>query len=813
MSESEPRPSSQARIGSISSPTKRTSFGGSGRRSSKRIAVKLIKQDRLGFIVSAKDNPASDRYPIIKKICPDGPLITNGQTLKANDKLIQVNDIEMLGKSHDEVVQILKNIPSQCSVELVIARQETDISPNPSLPRPLPSNKADDISQECQSDVLTFDIPPNTSVVAGLGISVKGRKTGIPNNEVDVGLFVNKIINGGTACIDGRLRENDRIISINGKSLVGLTNDDAMKELEKTFASGKGLESITITIARCITSPDVSQPHPVSERLRGRSPSSNSKPVQNAVDEDYYYPPNRITPHYGNDIEPYSSNSYSHTVPKFIDDSVELPPLRNADSSSSLENGEEGHFHRDGFGRQSISEKKHASLNAKNTDTYQRNKKAKEERERERLREESASLHQPGDSFTPGSSTDQPRTDRLPVKPIRGDKLTKNTLFPPACCWSCQSPGSCPYHVSPQITSRLQAQPGSNLGLKKSSSLESLQTAMQDVRRGQYTPNETNAFVVHRPATLKVSRPRHSNENFRPAINRSYDAAVSAQQVVGSYSNEINEGGFPVPTVRQNGSHFPNNPSDTALSIAPSQFTSETATSSQLSTIDNQDEATLIKRKNSASRKSGLMRTLLRFGSGKKKRQSAKSAQKAEEDQLKIQARQAAQLEQERIQEHYKKLKEQQKAQQQAQIHSIGIPTHDSHLSTSSYYRSDAARAIRGQVVPATPMGQQAMKLNAHAALYNSGRSDRIGNHVRTSSGRAPPSRHYPSEIRDRPDRYDRVHPMPQQVYTFLIYVSVGGFSSIVLHLTTSTLSNPNDLSIIPVHVSSLPMVLGLPIL
>jgi hypothetical protein len=32
-------------------------------------------------------------------------------------------------------------------------------------------------------------------------------------------------------------------------------------------------------------------------------------------------------------------------------------------------------FSRDQFGRQSMSEKRHASLDAKNTDTYQRNKK------------------------------------------------------------------------------------------------------------------------------------------------------------------------------------------------------------------------------------------------------------------------------------------------------------------------------------------------------------------------------------------------------------------------------------------------------
>lgn len=47
-------------------------------------------------------------------------------------------------------------------------------------------------------------------------------------------------------------------------------------------------------------------------------------------------------------------------------------------SQLSLENP--AGFSRDAFGRQSMSEKRHATLDAKNTDTYQRSKKIREER-------------------------------------------------------------------------------------------------------------------------------------------------------------------------------------------------------------------------------------------------------------------------------------------------------------------------------------------------------------------------------------------------------------------------------------------------
>ena len=50
---------------------------------------------------------------------------------------------------------------------------------------------------------------------------------------------------------------------------------------------------------------------------------------------------------------------------------------------TSLEQAGVG-FTRDQLGRQSISEKRHASKDAKSTDTYQRTKRAREEREAQR---------------------------------------------------------------------------------------------------------------------------------------------------------------------------------------------------------------------------------------------------------------------------------------------------------------------------------------------------------------------------------------------------------------------------------------------
>lgn len=56
---------------------------------------------------------------------------------------------------------------------------------------------------------------------------------------------------------------------------------------------------------------------------------------------------------------------------------------------------------------------------------------------------------------------------------------------------------------------------GPTLGLKKSSSLESLQTAMTDAKRNELLP-------FHRPRPHMV-RGRGCNESFRAAIDKSYD--------------------------------------------------------------------------------------------------------------------------------------------------------------------------------------------------------------------------------------------------------------------------------------------------
>lgn len=69
-----------------------------------------------------------------------------------------------------------------------------------------------------------------------------------------MGIFVKSIINGGAASKDGRLRVNDQLIAVNGESLLGKTNQDAMETLRRSMSTeGNKRGMIQLIVARRIS--------------------------------------------------------------------------------------------------------------------------------------------------------------------------------------------------------------------------------------------------------------------------------------------------------------------------------------------------------------------------------------------------------------------------------------------------------------------------------------------------------------------------------------------------------------------------------
>ncbi len=575
------------------------------------INITLVKgSSGLGFSITTRDNAPGGQTPVyIKNIMPKGAAIEEG-TLKPGDRLLEVNGTSVDGMAQSEVVALLRNAEPNSRLELAVSRhsppsggggggapgeQQQDSSAPGTLktvsikedeekvvkrtepPSPVrgaagravamtlaASASADDADQDSsgsgslnfpwrQREILTFDIPVHDSELAGLGVSVKGKtSTNGEGGVVDLGIFVKSVLHGGAASRDGRLRTNDQLVNINGASLLGKPNPQAMETLRKAMhKEGPMPGIISLTVARQVTSsshqqrkeqhqqhfsrgdqqresfssqvtsssddlvreysvsapvfktpqgvPRQQQQHPqlpgrnpVIDRLMGKE-SAGIVP-SNMRNESYY-----MATHETWNATVLGQQQQQQQQQIRIASSLDCPTVHQrsgeslmieqdgsgggageamdatsksdgaaADvtrgSAASLSDGYQP-FARDQPGRQSMSEKRHATLDAKATDTYQKRKKARDER------------------------------------------------------------------------LRMQQQEHRALRWKKSASVESLHligaaeakaAAAAAARKGRVeylTPEEREALKTQyvRASSVRVSRSRGCNESFRQAVDRSYE--------------------------------------------------------------------------------------------------------------------------------------------------------------------------------------------------------------------------------------------------------------------------------------------------
>ncbi|XP_044271539.1 partitioning defective 3 homolog B-like isoform X4 [Tribolium madens] len=303
----------------------KTFLSANTRKIGRKYEIDLIKGPHgLGFSITTRDNPAGGNCPIyIKNIIPKGAAVEDGR-LKIGDRLLEVNGVEMTGKSQAEAVAVLRNAPLGSTVRIVVSRQEdvidnslpriidseqekevedsaevvngNDVPPNiPPLPQSHlqalqnrsekngsvakivsqfqeaannPPDKTDDmIFPWKHREILTLNIPVHDSEKAGLGISVKGKTSGTQ----DLGIFIKSVIHGGAASRDKRLRTNDQLLNVNGISLLQQSNSDAMETLRKAMLHTEGPVpgNITLTIARRAASPGANR----SFSSRGSDPN------------------------------------------------------------------------------------------------------------------------------------------------------------------------------------------------------------------------------------------------------------------------------------------------------------------------------------------------------------------------------------------------------------------------------------------------------------------------------------------------------------------------------------------------------------
>uniref|UniRef100_A0A2I3TKS0 Partitioning defective 3 homolog n=1 Tax=Pan troglodytes TaxID=9598 RepID=A0A2I3TKS0_PANTR len=471
------------------------SSGYNTKKIGKRLNIQLKKgTEGLGFSITSRDVTIGGSAPIyVKNILPRGAAIQDGR-LKAGDRLIEVNGVDLVGKSQEEVVSLLRSTKMEGTVSLLVFRQEDAFHPRELKP------EDEDIvlTPDGTREFLTFEVPLNDSGSAGLGVSVKGNRS--KENHADLGIFVKSIINGGAASKDGRLRVNDQLIAVNGESLLGKTNQDAMETLRRSMSTeGNKRGMIQLIVARRISK--------CNELKSPGSPPGPELPIETALDDrERRISHSLYSGIEGLDESPSRNAALSRIMGKYQlsptvnmpqddtviieDDRLPVLPPHLSDQSSSSSHDDVGFVTADAgtWAKAAISDSADCSLSP-DVDpvlAFQREGFGRQSMSEKRTKQ-----------FSDASQLDFVKTRKSKSMDLGiADETKLSTVDDPKA-------GSPSRDVGP------------SLGLKKSSSLESLQTAVAEVTLNGDIP-------FHRPRP-RIIRGRGCNESFRAAIDKSYD--------------------------------------------------------------------------------------------------------------------------------------------------------------------------------------------------------------------------------------------------------------------------------------------------
>ncbi|XP_069839519.1 partitioning defective 3 homolog B isoform X4 [Dendropsophus ebraccatus] len=447
------------------------------KRYAKRIRIDLKKgPDGLGFTVVTRDSTVHGPGPIfVKNILPKGAAIKDGR-LQSGDRIIEVKGQAIAGKTQEELVAMLRSTKLGETVSLVVARQEEAF-----LPRELKGESESHVVTPEKVAQMTFEIPLNDSGSAGLGVSLKGNKS--RDTSTDLGIFIKSIIHGGAAFKDGRLRVNDQLVAVNGESLLGKSNREAMETLRRSMSMEGNIRGmIQLVVLRKL-----------DNQIDGYSDLVLRSNLENPTIE-YYGLQDKIKGSVS-----FDDGSLEKDVPP------PLPPhpkehiiVDYSNFSSGIESSQEPDAH-------NLKTSKSMDLVADESNVASMNghKEVSTVKLRWWLWEVSREQKDTG------------TIDR------QLHKFPSTNLKEPMNVWGRKGTS-----VSPGKDL------GPRLGLKKSSSLESLQTAVAEVKK--------NELPFYRPRPHMV-RGRGCNESFRAAIDKSYDGPESEEDGLSDVSSHSDQ--------------------------------------------------------------------------------------------------------------------------------------------------------------------------------------------------------------------------------------------------------------------------------
>lgn len=281
-------------------------------------------------------------------ILPEGPV---GQSDKifTGDQMLEVNGIPLIGETHKEVVNILKELPVH--VCLVCAR----IIP-PSVPdsdeeddddacltlKELLAGFNDKLDQGCvipcptAEDITKRGVPPMSPPLAmwereaqvvelekgesGLGFSILDYQD--PEDASKTVLVIRSLVPGGVADQDGRLLPGDRLMFVNETDLEGSSLDYAVHVLKST-----GYGPVRIGVAKPLPLELCGGLTPISERSTQASCDDNDSHTQVSLVAEANINTTTCNSEDNSTSQPYyTENQLHHRFGTMDDDNMQQPP-------------------------------------------------------------------------------------------------------------------------------------------------------------------------------------------------------------------------------------------------------------------------------------------------------------------------------------------------------------------------------------------------------------------------------------------------------------------------------------------------------
>uniref|UniRef100_G3PTR0 Multiple PDZ domain protein-like n=1 Tax=Gasterosteus aculeatus aculeatus TaxID=481459 RepID=G3PTR0_GASAC len=163
---------------------------------------------------------------MVKTILPGGAA-GRDKRLRSSDQILRIGDTDLAGMNSEQVAQVLRNAGTK--VKLLIARDVTTDNhlSSRALSQDSLDRKHNDPRDECEFSVQF------TKNSRGLGFTISSY-IGDLNSVYSAGVTVKSIVKGSSVDQDGRIKIGDIILSVDGASLQGCSEQRALEVLRRT---------------------------------------------------------------------------------------------------------------------------------------------------------------------------------------------------------------------------------------------------------------------------------------------------------------------------------------------------------------------------------------------------------------------------------------------------------------------------------------------------------------------------------------------------------------------------------------------------